>query len=66
MSRLIDCDSEETTNFIECPGCEGSGGYDIGDCEDGVWETCSVCLGTGDIEEGDSFDPKHDAFRSGD
>lgn len=34
-----------------CPSCDGAGEYPIGNCEDGVWETCRECNGTGTIDE---------------
>lgn len=55
--------------LIECPSCEGLGTFDIGDCEDGITETCSVCDGEGMIEEDideDVFIPERDAFQIGD
>ena len=35
----------------ECPACKGVGGYDIGDCEDGVWGACEICDGTGRLSD---------------
>lgn len=37
--------------YYICPDCDGSGGWSIGDCEDGVWETCDFCDGAGEIED---------------
>jgi len=34
-----------------CPSCGGAGVFDIGDCEDGVWEHCPECDGRGEIDE---------------
>lgn len=55
MSRLIDCDSEETTTFKVCEICDGAGGWDISrDCEVyDEWKECPNCLGTGEIENED-------------
>lgn len=50
MSRLLDCDSEEFVEMTICPSCEGTGYYDIGDCEDGVTEACPECDGLGEVE----------------
>lgn len=68
MSRLTDTDSEEVTRFIECPGCEGMGSLDVGDCEDGVTRDCELCGGACEIEEdllsGDEFKPETDAWKA--
>ena len=37
--------------WIECDACDGIGGRSIGDCEDGVWDTCPVCEGRGRVEK---------------
>jgi len=50
MSRLIDADSFEESNWIPCPSCEGLGCIDIGDCEDGVQDVCLECEGKGEVE----------------
>lgn len=34
-----------------CPSCDGLGYYDIGDCEEGVTETCHECDGIGEVED---------------
>lgn len=34
-----------------CPSCRGAGGYDVGDCEDGVWENCPECGGWGNVDD---------------
>lgn len=34
-----------------CTACRGCGGWHNGDPEDGEWETCFICLGTGCTEE---------------
>lgn len=52
-----------TEGYRICPSCEGVGGYDIGDCEDGVWEECQECLGLGEIPDVDEFVPERDAWR---
>lgn len=31
-----------------CFTCKGAGEWPIGDCEDGLWETCSDCEGRGE------------------
>ena len=36
-----------------CMSCKGAGGYSIGDCEDGVWESCEECAGRGEVYEDD-------------
>lgn len=55
MTKLLrDTLSEETTKFIDCPSCAGMGCYDVGDCEDGVWEPCPTCEGLGEIEESEA------------
>lgn len=33
-----------------CLSCNGAGGWFIGDCENGDWETCPECMGYGEIE----------------
>ena len=33
-----------------CESCEGAGYTDVGDCEDGVTDTCPECRGTGEVE----------------
>jgi DnaJ-class molecular chaperone len=33
-----------------CPSCKGAGGWDEGDCEDGIWEMCPECDGLGEIQ----------------
>lgn len=33
---------------VMCPSCQGAGVFDIGDSEDGIWETCPDCNGTGE------------------
>lgn len=42
---------EETYTHTTCDSCEGAGGYSLGSCEEGVWETCALCEGFGYIEE---------------
>ena len=39
---------EETHTSTTCPNCLGEGGWED---EDGDWEECEVCDGTGEIEE---------------
>jgi hypothetical protein len=34
-----------------CPSCCGAGVFDVGDCEDGVWDNCPNCDGLGEIED---------------
>ncbi len=36
---------------ISCLSCKGAGGWDIGDCEDGIWENCPECDGYGTIDQ---------------
>lgn len=36
-----------------CHSCYGSGTRDIGDIENGVWDTCPDCEGTGRITNDD-------------
>lgn len=43
-------DVDELFSFDVCGACNGNGGHDIGDCEEGVWEMCDDCDGTG-VEE---------------
>jgi DnaJ-class molecular chaperone len=52
----------------DCDSCGGSGSIDIGDCEDGVTDTCPACDGTGKgPEDGiDEFVPERDAFTPND
>jgi DnaJ-class molecular chaperone len=52
----------------DCDSCAGTGNLDIGDCEDGVTDTCPACNGTGKgPEEGiNEFVPKRDAFTPND
>ncbi len=55
--------------MILCPSCEGAGEYSIGDCEDGVTDTCAECEGLGQVPdpEGiDTFVPERDAWRIND
>lgn len=49
---IYDPDSEETTEFIECTTCHGSGGFDAStDCEIyDDWHDCVECNGQGVIE----------------
>lgn len=49
-------------NYIECDSCQGVGYYSIGDCEDGVDETCEECGGEGVLEDSDVFVPERDAW----
>lgn len=51
MITIIDSNSEEQTTLISCEGCGGLGWIDLGDCEDGMTETCPECNGNGVIEE---------------
>lgn len=37
--------------YMLCPSCQGTGVWDIGDCEDGVWATCEECDGLGEIDD---------------
>lgn len=37
------------SNELTCPSCNGAGVYDVGDCEDGVWNACEECSGFGTI-----------------
>lgn len=37
--------------FDVCYSCRGAGGYNIGDCEEGVWQTCLECNGYGEIND---------------
>ena len=41
----------EFENYYNCPSCEGTGEFTIGDCEDGVYEVCPQCEGKGQVEE---------------
>jgi hypothetical protein len=50
MTRLIDTDSEESTQFIPCPSCEGCGYFEMGDCEEGCTDVCPECDGLGEVE----------------
>lgn len=51
----------------DCKTCGGSGVIDIGDCEDGVWDTCPACDGEGIVDyEAEEFIPARDAWRAGD
>jgi len=34
-----------------CSTCNGAGGWSIGNCEDGEWETCWACHGSGEDPE---------------
>lgn len=38
-----------SNHYYLCDSCQGSGGHDIGDCEDGVWAYCLDCDGSGQI-----------------
>lgn len=40
----------ELEELISCEGCGGLGVIDMGDCEEGVWDTCPECAGEGVIE----------------
>lgn len=55
MLRIEDFDSEIVTEYITCPDCDGSGGYDaatdIEEYED--WQDCMLCEGRGVIEQND-------------
>ena len=42
--RCVICQMERD---ILCSCCAGMGCIDVGDCEDGVMETCPQCQGTG-------------------
>ena len=56
MSRLIDCDSEEETVFVECEECGGQGFYGLYDGQgeserhSGETKRCSACGGSGEVE----------------
>jgi DnaJ-class molecular chaperone len=39
--------------LMECPSCKGLGEFTIGDCEDGVYDICPDCEGTGIVENED-------------
>jgi len=46
------CQEPEITTKIErfiCDSCGGVGWIDVGDCEEGVTETCPECNGIGEI-----------------
>jgi hypothetical protein len=34
-----------------CESCAGSGVIDVGDCENGVWDECPSCEGSGEEME---------------
>jgi hypothetical protein len=66
MMDLAHDDDKDTRP--DCDSCGGSGSIDIGDCEDGVTDTCPACNGMGKgPEEGvDEFVPERDAFMPND
>lgn len=47
MTDIYDIDTGEVSDAEVCTTCAGLGGWSLGDCEDGVWETCDDCEGTG-------------------
>lgn len=61
---------DETTPTFDCPTCDGMGSFTIGDCEDGVDETCPECDGKGvvdyDPDNTDIFIPERDALTPND
>lgn len=70
MIRELHDFEENYQQFFECEVCDGLGGWDIGDCEDGVWEICDICNGTGEVEydpdNTDRFIPERDALTPND
>lgn len=48
--EVLDNQLEMFDNIEVCESCKGCGVIDLGDCEDGVWETCPECCGDGVIE----------------
>ncbi len=59
-------ESDDMPDMQECPSCNGSGSFTVGDCEDGVEDECPECQGSGQIEAGDIFIPERDAWTAND
>ena len=50
--KIVDPDSGEVTNYVECISCEGCGRFEIYYNEfDSYDEVCRRCLGDGIVEE---------------
>lgn len=49
--KIIDDESGESVDYHCCDGCGGLGWIDIGDCEDGVIDTCPECEGEGVVPD---------------
>lgn len=59
--------TEGLRDMTECKSCHGTGVIDIGDCENGVQDSCPECGGGGEIDyDMDVFIPERDAFMPGD
>jgi DnaJ-class molecular chaperone len=59
-------DDAEFVEPTECPSCNGSCVYDVGDPEDGIQDICPQCEGSGYVEDVDVFVPERDAFTPND